>query len=63
MGSDNVKVSERTIINKIFKGIENNGWSLLNGLGSGTFNDTATQKSMVQPLIEYLKKNGVEVGK
>jgi len=55
------KVTERTIINKIFQGIAQNGWQLHNGLGTGHWNGNATQKTMIAPLVEYLKKNGVEV--
>ncbi len=55
MNKTMTKVSEKTLIDKIFKGIEDNGWTVLNGLGSGNYNAAATRKSMVAPLVEYLK--------
>ncbi|MFB5759019.1 hypothetical protein [Paenibacillus medicaginis] len=56
-----MKVSQKTVIDKIFEGIDQNGWTLLNGIGSGNFNSQATQKSMVEPLLKYLEKKGIEV--
>lgn len=56
-----MKVSERALINKILDGIENNGWTMLKGIGTGVFNPDATYKTMVAPLVEYLKKKGIEV--
>ncbi|MEK4006474.1 hypothetical protein [Paenibacillus sp. FSL H3-0333] len=56
-----MKVNQKTIINKIFDGIDNNGWMILNGLGTGHFNGEATQKSVIEPLIKYLEGKGIEV--
>ncbi|MNW59129.1 hypothetical protein D3C74_370290 [compost metagenome] len=60
-GGLNMKVNERTLIKKVFEGIDKNGWTLLYGLGSGRYNGEASGKSMVAPLVEYLRKNGIEV--
>lgn len=60
-GGRGVKVNERTLINKVFEGIDKNGWTILNGLGSGRYNGEASQKTMIAPLVEYLRKKGIEV--
>lgn len=41
-----MKLTEQTLIKKVFEGIDNNGWSLHNGMGTGHWNGDATQKSM-----------------
>jgi len=56
-----MKVSERTLIDKVFEGIQQNGWTILNGMGRGSYNTSATNKTMVAPLVEYLKSKGIEV--
>lgn len=61
MGMKQMKISQKTVIEKIFEGIEHNGWSLLNGLGSGNYNNSATQKTMVEPLLKYLERKGIEI--
>lgn len=56
-----MKVSEQTLIKKILEGIEENGWKMQTGIGTGVFNPDATYKTMVAPLVEYLRKKGIEV--
>lgn len=56
-----MKVSEQTLIKKILEGIDENGWKMQTGIGTGVFNPDATYKTMVAPLVEYLKKKGIEV--
>jgi len=56
-----MKVSERALINKILDGIEKNGWKMQTGIGTGVFNPDATYKTMVAPLVEYLRKKSIEV--
>lgn len=56
-----MKINQKTVINKIFEGIDKNGWTLLNGLGSGNFNNQATQKTMIEPLLKYLERKGIEI--
>lgn len=57
-----IKLNKQTIIKKIFEGIDKNSWTLLNGLGSGNFSGESTQATMVEPLLMYLKKKGIEIG-
>jgi hypothetical protein len=56
---DKVTVSERTIIKKIFEGIDSNDWFLVRGSTAYAYN--ATNRDMVKPLVEYLRKKGIEV--
>lgn len=54
--------SKRTNINqKILEGIEENGWKMQTGIGTGVYNPDATYKTMVAPLVDYLKKKEIEV--
>jgi hypothetical protein len=54
-----MKVTEKTIILKILEGIHGNGWGLING--SYKYKNGSSRKTMVQPLIEYLRKAGLEI--
>lgn len=56
-----MKLSERTIIDKVFQGISDNGWHVYNGIGMGTHQNDASYKSAVKPLVDYLRKKGIEV--
>ena len=47
------KVTIRKMKEKIQEGICNNGWALI-GVGG-------TQAEMMKPLVEYLRKSGIEV--
>lgn len=56
-----MKLTEQTLIKKVFEGIDKNEWSLITRSPSGWYNGEATQKSMIAPLVEYLRKKGIEV--
>ena len=42
-------LTQKTIINKIFEGIEKQGWKIV-GIGG-------SRGDMVKPLVEYIEKN------
>jgi len=55
-----ITVNKRTIIEKLLEGISQNGCMLTNGLGTGNYKG-ATLEDIVDPLVKYLKRKGIEV--
>jgi hypothetical protein len=51
-----IKVSKQTLIKKVYEGIENNGWSLINNCQFD-----GTMASLIEPMVKYLEKKGIEV--
>jgi len=54
-----ITVNKWTIIYKILDGLAQNGCEIHNGLGTGK--GVATMTDIVEPLVKYLEKKGIEV--
>lgn len=56
-----MKVSKRTIVKKLFEGIDDCGWEILNGLGTSHWKGGGSQKIFLSRLIKYLESKGITV--